>query len=93
MEKFTLAREPFVVEATTVLAPHWRRRGGLHISSEGLTMVGIILVLAASYLIGSLPPASSSGVCSSERTHETSVGNAGGTNAWRVFGWRGGLPR
>lgn len=56
-------------------------------------MIGLATVLVLSYLIGAFPSAVVIGRMSKGidiRQHGS--GNAGATNAWRVLGWRGGLP-
>lgn len=56
-------------------------------------MIGVLLVVLCSYLLGSLPTSIIVGrVFFGKDPREHGSGNAGGTNAFRVFGWKGGLP-
>ena len=56
-------------------------------------MIGALLVLLCSYLLGSLPTSIIVGkVFFRKDPREHGSGNAGGANAFRVFGWKGGVP-
>jgi len=55
--------------------------------------VGLAGVLLIAYLIGAIPSAVIAGKLfrgTDVRKHGS--GNVGGTNAWRVLGWKGGVP-
>jgi glycerol-3-phosphate acyltransferase PlsY len=56
-------------------------------------LIGLLLVLASSYLLGSIPTSIVVGrLFFGKDPRELGSGNAGGTNAFRVFGWKGGVP-
>ena len=56
-------------------------------------MVGIVLVVVLSYLVGSIPTSVIIGrLFFGKDPRELGSGNAGGANAFRVFGWKGGVP-
>ena len=56
-------------------------------------MIGIALVAVASYLLGSIPTSIIVGrLFFGKDLREIGSGNAGGTNAFRAFGWKGGVP-
>jgi glycerol-3-phosphate acyltransferase PlsY len=56
-------------------------------------MIGIVLVVLVSYLIGSFLTSIIIGRLFFGKDPRTiGSGNAGGANAFRVFGWRGGVP-
>jgi glycerol-3-phosphate acyltransferase PlsY len=55
--------------------------------------VSLVLFVVLSYLVGSFPSAIVLGkLFRGVDVREQGSGNAGGTNAWRVLGWRIGLP-
>jgi len=55
-------------------------------------MIQLALILLFSYVIGSFPTSIVVGkVFYGKDIREHGSGNAGGTNAWRVFGWQAGL--
>ncbi len=57
----------------------------------GVVQVGLILLL--SYLAGSIPTSVLIGrLFFRKDLREHGSGNAGGTNAFRVYGWKGGIP-
>jgi len=56
-------------------------------------VIGVVLVVLCSYLLGSLPSSIIIGkVFFGKDPREHGSGNAGGANAFRVFGWKGGVP-
>lgn len=56
-------------------------------------MIGVVLIVLGSYLLGSLPTSIIVGrVFFGKDPRDLGSGNAGGTNAFRVFGWKGGVP-
>ena len=56
-------------------------------------MIGIALVVLGSYLLGSLPTSIIIGrIFFRKDPRDLGSGNAGGANAFRVFGWKGGVP-
>ncbi len=56
-------------------------------------MIDILLILLASYLIGSFPTSIVVGKLFFRKDiRDYGSGNAGGTNAVRVFGWQAGVP-
>lgn len=56
-------------------------------------MIGVVLVVLGSYLLGSLPTSIIVGrVFFGKDPRDLGSGNAGGANAFRVFGWKGGVP-
>lgn len=56
-------------------------------------MINILIILAASYLLGSFPTSIVVGKLFLHKDiRDYGSGNAGGTNAVRVFGWRAGIP-
>ena len=56
-------------------------------------MIGAALVIVCSYLLGSLPTSIIVGkVFFGKDPRKFGSGNAGGANAFRVFGWKGGVP-
>jgi len=56
-------------------------------------MIALAVLLAISYLVGAFPAAIVIGrLLWRIDVREHGSGNAGATNAWRVLGWRGGLP-
>ena len=58
---------------------------------SGLPAVGLVMVL--SYLAGSIPTSIIMGrLLFGKDVRDLGSGNAGGTNAFRVFGWKAGLP-
>ena len=91
---FALARETFVVEATTVLANHIGEGAvGVASASQGLDVAQILLIVLLAYLAGSIPTSVIIGrLFFKKDLRELGSGNAGGTNAFRVYGWRGGVP-
>jgi len=55
-------------------------------------MIQILLILVLSYLLGSIPTSLIVGkVVYGKDIRNYGSGNAGGTNAWRVFGWKAGV--
>lgn len=55
-------------------------------------MSQILLILILSYLLGSIPTSIIVGkVVYKKDLRNYGSGNAGGTNAWRVFGWKAGV--
>jgi len=55
--------------------------------------VSLAILLVLSYLLGAFPSAVVVGrLLRGIDIREHGSGNAGATNAWRVLGWRGGLP-
>jgi len=55
--------------------------------------VGLAGLLLISYLIGAIPSALIAGkLLGGIDIRKHGSGNVGGTNAWRVLGWKGGLP-
>lgn len=56
-------------------------------------MTGIVLIVLGSYLLGSLPTSIIIGrLFFRKDPRDLGSGNAGGANAFRVFGWKGGVP-
>jgi glycerol-3-phosphate acyltransferase PlsY len=56
-------------------------------------VIGVVLIVLGSYLLGSLPTSIIVGrVFFGKDPRDLGSGNAGGTNAFRVFGWKGGVP-
>ena len=56
-------------------------------------MIAIALVVVVSYLLGSVPTSIIVGrLFFGKDLREIGSGNAGGTNAFRAFGWKGGVP-
>jgi len=56
-------------------------------------VIGVLLVVLCSYLLGSLPTSIIIGRnFFGKDPRELGSGNAGGANAFRVFGWKGGVP-
>ena len=56
-------------------------------------MIGVALVVLCAYLLGSLPTSIIVGrVFFGKDPRDLGSGNAGGANAFRVFGWKGGVP-
>ncbi len=56
-------------------------------------MIGVVLVVLCSYLLGSLPTSIIVGrVFFGKDPRTQGSGSAGSTNAFRVFGWKGGVP-
>jgi glycerol-3-phosphate acyltransferase PlsY len=61
------------------------------VSAVGVLQVGLVLLL--SYLAGSIPTSVIIGkLFFGKDLREHGSGNAGGTNAFRVYGWKGGIP-
>ena len=59
----------------------------------GRTVVGMAAVIIASYLLGSIPTSIIVGrLFFGKDLRNLGSGNAGGANAFRVFGWKGGVP-
>jgi len=55
--------------------------------------VGLAGVLLIAYLIGAIPSAAIAGkLLKGIDVRNHGSGNVGGTNAWRVLGWKGGVP-
>jgi len=55
-------------------------------------MISLLLILVLSYLIGSVPASIIAGkILKGIDVRDYGSGNAGGTNAFRVLGWRAGL--
>ncbi len=55
-------------------------------------MIQLLVIIVLSYLLGSFPTSIVTGkVLFRKDIREYGSGNAGGTNAWRVFGWKTGL--
>ena len=55
--------------------------------------MGLAGVLLISYLIGAIPSAAIAGrLLKGIDVRRHGSGNVGGTNAWRVLGWKGGVP-
>ncbi len=56
-------------------------------------MIGVVLIVLCSYLLGAFPTSIIVGrVFFGKDPRDLGSGNAGGTNAFRVFGWKGGVP-
>lgn len=56
-------------------------------------MIGLAAILVLSYLLGSIPTSVIVGRLFFGRDpRDLGSGNAGGTNAFRVFGWKAGVP-
>ena len=56
-------------------------------------MISLVILLVLSYLLGAFPSSIVYGkVFRKVDVREHGSGNAGGTNAWRVLGWKIGLP-
>jgi glycerol-3-phosphate acyltransferase PlsY len=56
-------------------------------------VTGIVLVVLSSYLLGSIPTSIIIGrLFFRKDPRALGSGNAGGANAFRVFGWKGGVP-
>lgn len=55
-------------------------------------MIGVVLLVAAAYVLGSLPSSWIAGRVAGADLTRLGSGNLGGTNVYRVLGWRYALP-
>jgi glycerol-3-phosphate acyltransferase PlsY len=59
----------------------------------GQTAIGLAAIVVASYLLGAIPTSIIVGrLFFGKDPRGLGSGNAGGANAFRVFGWKGGVP-
>src|SRR5439155_2421182 len=78
--------------ASTLVLPHARLRRACRLHVEGARVTTVLLILGG-YVLGSMPWGYwLTRLVKREDIRDHGSGNIGGTNVWRVYGWRLGLP-